>query len=388
MAKILRCGIAGFGFIGPHHADAMRRLGFIEVAGICTSEPASARRKAEQFGIPRAFETFEDMVLSPEIDVVDIVTPTYLHNPMAMAAIAAGKHVIVDKPLALNSPQARHVLDEARAAGITHAVTFNYRHNPMVQQARVMIRRGDLGELHLIHGQYLQEWLLYDTDFNWRVEPEKAGDAAMMADAGCHWFDLVEYVTGLRVESVLADFSTTLSTRKRPASGRREAFAAATGEPLEDYEVKVPDRGTVLIRFDNGARGMFATSALCAGHKNDLRLEVNGRNASLAWEQEKPNLLWIGKRDEPDHVITRDPGLLDPSIRHYAALPGGHNEAWPDAFRNLMREIFTSIRSGEKPTEGADGRFPTFADGYRAACIADAMLTSSRAGGVWTSVRE
>jgi predicted dehydrogenase len=382
--KRVRAGIAGFGFIGPHHAEAMRRLGFVEVAGICTIDMEETRRKAEQYSIPRQYESYEQMAADPDLDVIDVVTPTYLHHPVAKAAIAAGKHVIVDKPLALSSAQARDLVEAAAAAGVVNAVTFNYRFNPMVQQARAMIARGELGEIHLLHGHYLQEWLLYPTDFNWRVEPEKSGEAAMMADAGCHWFDLVEYLTGMRVQSVLADFSTTIPVRKKPASGAREAFASAAGGDTEDYPVRVPDRGTVLLRFPNGARGQFMTSCLCPGHKNDLRIEINGLKASLLWEQEKPNTIWIGKRDEADRILTRDPSLVDESVRRYVALPGGHNEAWPDAFKNLMREIMEFIASGERMHSGV--RFPTFADGYRAAAIADAMVASSRAGGVWTPV--
>jgi predicted dehydrogenase len=206
----------------------------------------------------------------------------------------------------------------------------------------------------------------------------------MMADAGCHWFDLVEHLTGLRAQSVLADFSTTIPVRRKPKSGAREAFAAASADDAEDYQVRVPDRGGVLLRFSNGARGQFLTSCLCPGHKNDLRVEINGLKASLLWEQEKPNTLWIGKRDEADRVLTRDPSLVDESVRRYVALPGGHNEAWPDAFKNLMREIMEFIASGRRMGEGI--RFPTFADGYRAACIADAMVASSKAGGVWMEV--
>ncbi len=381
----LRCGIIGYGFIGPHHAEAMRRLGFVDVHGICTSSMDESQRKAARDGIPKAYCRIEDLVNDPEIDVVDIAAPTQHHVTAALAAIRAGKPVIVDKPLAPTLSEARRLYEAVRTTGIPHAVTFNYRFNPMVQQARAMIARGVLGDAHLIHGRYLQEWLLYPEDYNWRVEPENTGPAAMMGDAGCHWFDLVEYVTGLRVTEVLADFSTTIPVRKRPLSGSREAFAQGGAEETEDYHVKVPDRGTVLLRFSNGARGVFQTSALCAGHKNDLTIEINGRKASLAWEQETPNNLWIGHRDEPDQILRRDPSLVDASVSPYVTLPGGHNEAWPDAFRNLMREIFTFIASGQ-PMDEASAKFPTFADGLRAAAITEAMLHSSTAGGVWTTV--
>ena len=382
----LRCGIVGFGFIGPHHAEAMRRLGFVDVVAVCSDEPEATRRKAERLRIPKVYEDYADLISDPEIDVIDVVTPTHLHYPIAMAALARRKHVIVDKPLALSAEQAKQLVAAARAAGVVNAVTFNYRYHPLVQHARVLVSKGELGDIHLVHGHYLQEWLLYDTDFSWRLEPEKSGPAAMVADAGSHWFDLVEHVTGLRIAAVLSELKTTIPIRKKPLSAAREAFAEAVAEDTEDYEVKVPDLGIALLRFSNGASGSFATSSLCAGHKNDLRFEVHGSRGSLSWLQEEPNRLWIGKRGEPDRVITKDPPLLDASIRRYASLPGGHGEAWPDAFKNIMENIFTFIASGADPRTADGMLFPTFENGYRVAAIAEAMVASSAAGGAWTAV--
>jgi predicted dehydrogenase len=381
----IRCGIVGFGFIGPHHADAIRRLGFVDIAAVCSDEPEITRPKAERLRIPRFYESYQELIADSEIDVVDIVTPTSLHHPIAMAAIAARKHVIVDKPLALTLAQAKGMAEAARSAGVVNAVTFNYRYNPLVQQARVMIEHGDLGCIHLVHGRYLQEWLLADTDFNWRLEPDKSGPAAMVADAGSHWFDLVEHVTGLRTASVMADLTTVMKQRRRPL-GAREAFANVGNEQTEPFEVTVPDLGMVLLRFDNGARGSFFTSSMCAGRKNDLRFEINGSKASLEWIQEEQNRMWIGKRDEADRVMVKDPSLLDPIVRRYATLPGGHQEAWPDAFRNTMSNIFSFIASGGDPRGANGASFPTFESGCRAAAVADAIVASSAAGGQWTGV--
>ncbi len=382
---MLGCGIIGFGFIGPHHAEAMRRLGFVDIAAVCSDEPEAARSKASRFGISRIYSNYEELIADPGVDVVDIVTPTYLHYPIAMAALRRRKHVIVDKPLALTSAQAGELVETAREAGVVNAVTFNYRYHPLVQHARVLVARGELGRIHFVRGHYLQEWLLRDTDFSWRLEPEKSGAAAMVADAGSHWFDLVEHVTGLQVREVLAEMKTTIPVRKKP-TGNREAFAEAGSGATEDYQVKVPDLGMALLRFDNGASGQFSTSSLCAGHKNDLQFEIHGSEGSLAWQQEEPNRLWIGKRGEPDRVITKDPALLDPSVRKYAALPGGHGEAWPDAFKNVLHEIFTFIASGEAPRTAGHLPFPTFESGYRAAAIADALVASNAAGGAWRTV--
>jgi predicted dehydrogenase len=284
--KRIRCGIIGFGFAGAQHAEAMRRLGSVEVAAICAEDVNKARDKARSWNIPVVYASYRELLNDKSIEVVDIVTPTYLHHRIALAALQEGKHLIVEKPLATKALEAREMLGAAQSSGLVHAVTFNYRFNPLVEQARVMVARGELGPINLVHGHYLQEWLLYDTDYSWRLDPEKSGPAAMVADAGCHWFDLVEYTTGLRVESVLADLSTTIKLR-RPRFYSQETFTSGTTADRRAFAetrnvaVTVPDFGAILLRFNNGARGMFTTSSLCAGHKNDLRFEIHGAVASL-----------------------------------------------------------------------------------------------------------
>ncbi|MBI5767937.1 MAG: Gfo/Idh/MocA family oxidoreductase [Verrucomicrobia bacterium] len=372
--KKIRVGLVGFGFIGPHHLEAIRRTGLAEVVAIATSDAAGAHAKAEQSGVARATGDWRTLTADPAIDVIDIATPTHLHGPIALAALAAGKHVIVDKPLATSSAEAARMLAGAQRARVVHAVTFNIRYNVMLQHARAIIARGDLGEVRLVRGHYLQEWLLKDTDFNWRLQPERAGALGMIADAGAHWYDLAQHVTGRRIVRVLADLSTAMRVR-RPTRGRT-------------VRVQVPDLGLIVCEFDHGARGHFATSALCAGHKNDLTIEVSGSHASLRWEQERPDELWLGHRDAPNQLLRKDPALLDPGVRHYAALPGGHAEAWPDAFRNLMRNILGFIAEGRDPREADEIAFPTFATGLRIARIADAIAASAKAGGRWQSVKK
>jgi predicted dehydrogenase len=385
MRKI-RCGIIGFGFVGPHHLDAMRRLGFVEVTTICTQHVDQAGEKARRFHVPKACGDYHDLLDDPEIEVVDVVTPTHLHHPIALAALAKGKHVIVDKPLALTAGEAREMMVAARQTRKVAAVTFNIRYNPVLQQARVMAQRGELGRIHLLQGHYLQEWLLHDTDFSWRLEPEKCGPTAMIAEAGAHWFDLSQHVSGLRIVRLRTELSTTMRIRKKPRARFTEAFA--TGVPLdtEDFPVNVPDLGFVVVEYDNGARGIFTTSSMCAGRKNDLRLEINGARASMEWRQERPNELWVGRRDEPNQTLLKDPSLFEESVRSYAALPGGHNEGWSGAFRNLMRSIFSFIAEGRDPATADGVAFPTFQTGYQINCITDAILRSHRAGGAWVEV--
>jgi predicted dehydrogenase len=384
--RTVKTALIGAGFVGPHHIEAARRLGFVEVVAVASSSQASAEAKAARLNIPKAYGSYEALLADPEVEVIHNCTPNDLHLPVTLAAIARGKHVIADKPLALNSTDARRMLEAARKAGVVHAVTFNYRYNPLMQQARVMIRRGDLGPLHFVHGNYLQDWLLYPNDYNWRLEKE-GGEARAVADIGSHWCDLAGYLTGSRISEVLADYTTVYKTRQRPRTSR-EAFAAGGDtESYDEYPVETEDFASVLLRFENGARGAFSVSQVSAGHKNGLEVELNGRQASLAWKQERPNELWIGRRSEPNGTLLKDPSLLDESIRHYAALPGGHGEAWADAFRNLLRNIYTFIaegRSVERDRDRVD--FPTFEDGCESNCIVEAITRSARAGGVWTKV--
>lgn len=383
--KRIGMGLVGPGFVGAHHIDAVRRLGFVDVVAIAASSETSARNKAKSLCVPRAYGSVEALVADPDVHVIHNTTPNHLHLPVILAALARRKHVVSDKPLALNAADARTLLNAAREAGVVHAVTFNYRGNPLVQQARGMIANGGIGEPTFVHGAYLQDWLLEPTDFSWRLVPEQGGPSSAIGDIGSHWLDLVQHVIGQRVESVLADLHTVVATRMKPESSP-DAFAKTTSEKREPFAVRSEDLATVLVRFAGGAKGCVSVGQVCAGHKNDLWFEVNGRSASLRWFQERQNELWIGRRDGPNGVLPKDPSLLSETAREYAHLPGGHQESWADAFCNVMRDIYTFIASGRAPDDPKPPAFATFEDGYRAACVVDAILQSQAAGNVWTRV--
>jgi len=238
--------------------------------------------------------------------------------------------------------------------------------------------------LHFVHGTYLQDWLIDPTDFSWRLEPEKGGPSSAIGDIGTHWCDLVQHVTGRRITQVLADLSTVVATRLKPLQ-TTEAFSSAGGSQREPVAIGSEDLATVLVRFDNGMKGCFTAAQVCAGHKNDLWFEVNGASASLRWYQERQNELWIGRRQAANQILLKDPSLLGPEGRRYAHLPGGHQEAWSDAFRNLIADIYVRI-IGHTDSKTPPS-FPTFEDGYRSACLVDAILESHRRGGVWTGVQ-
>jgi predicted dehydrogenase len=385
--KRMGMGLVGPGFVGAHHIDAVRRLGFVDVVAIVGSSEASSRAKAGALGVPKAYGRYEDLVADPDIHVVHNTTPNHLHVPVITAAIRAGKHVISDKPLATTARDAMTLLKLANDAGVVHAVTFNYRGNPMVQQARDTIAAGKLGTVHFVHGAYLQDWLLEPTDFSWRLEPEKGGASSAVGDIGSHWCDLVQHVTGQRIVEVLADLTTVVGTRFRSAKSP-EAFATQrTVGTREAFKVQSEDLATILVRFDGGAKGSVNIGQVCAGHKNDLWFEVNGARGSLRWLQERQNELWHGQRHAANASLAKDPALLAPSAAAYAHLPGGHQEGWADAFCNVVRDIYTFIRDAKRDAPRPPA-FATFEDGYHSACVVDAVLDSHRRGGVWTKVRE
>jgi predicted dehydrogenase len=384
--KRIGMGLVGPGFVGAHHIDAVRRLGFVDVVAVAASTEASARRKADALGVPKAYGSFEALVDDPDVHVVHNTTPNYLHGPVIMATLARRKHIVSDKPLAMTSDEALRLWQAASQAGVVHAVTFNYRGNPIVQHAREMIAKGELGPIHFAHGNYLQDWLLQPTDFSWRLEPEKGGESSAIGDIGSHWCDLVQHVIGQQIVAVLADLTTVVDTRLKPKSSQ-EAFSRGTDEARERVTIRSEDLATVLLRFEGGAKGAMSVGQVCAGHKNDFWFEVSGRRASLRWLQERQNELWIGRREAANEMLLKDPSLLGAAGRAYAHLPGGHQEAWADAFANVLRDVYEFIAAGRSPQDPKPPAFATFEDGYRAAVIVDAVLESHRNGGIWTKVQ-
>ncbi|HTY83322.1 MAG TPA: Gfo/Idh/MocA family oxidoreductase [Silvibacterium sp.] len=382
--KRLGMGLIGPGFVAAHHIDAVRRLGDVDVVAIAGSSKQSAVKKAHEYKVDRAYGDFHALIADPDIEVIHNTTPNYLHLPVVMAALKAGKHIISDKPLALNPDESRAMRDAAVAAKVGHVVTFNYRGNPLVQQARGMVAKGETGDLSFVHGFYLQDWMADPNVYSWRSDPAKGGATSALGDIGSHWCDLAEHVSGLRIVSVLAELTTVIPLRYSSGSSA-EAFSKGGASERVPVETRSEDLGSVLLRFENGAKGCFSVGQVLPGHKNDLQLELNGRACSLKWRQEEQNELWIGHHDRPNSVMAKDPSLVAPEVRRYTHLPGGHQEGWADAFFNLIRDAYSWIREGAAP-EAKPGLLPTFEDGYRSNCLVDAMLKSHAAGGAWQNV--
>jgi len=378
----IKVGIAGTGFIGPAHLEGLRRNN-IEVIGLAELDGPTALKKARELGIPKAYPSFEVMIADPEIRVVHLATPNNLHFPHAKAALLAGKHVVCEKPLAMTSAEAGELVRLAKQTGLVNAVNFNIRFYPINHQAHVMVQKGELGDIFTIHGSYLQDWLLYPTDWNWRLEPGLGGSLRAVGDIGSHWLDLTTFITGLKVSEVFADFKTFYPIRKKPKKAL-ETFTGKllTAEDYTDQPIHTEDYATILLHYENGSRGVLTVSQLASGRKNRLAYEINGSKSSLWFDSERPNELWIGHRERPNELLLKDPSLLAPEARAIASYPGGHNEGFPDTFKQLSAKVYAYIRKGDFT---AKPDFPTFEDGHYELLLGEAIERSAKEGR-WVSL--
>jgi predicted dehydrogenase len=380
MNQPIRAAVVGTGFIGVVHVEALRRLG-IEVTGVVGSSPERAREKAKTAVLPEPYESFEAMLADERVDVVHITSPNKEHYPQAKAALAAGKHVVCEKPLAMNSGETAELLELAQRSGLVHAVNFNIRFYSQVIEAHERVARGDLGDVHQITGSYLQDWLLLDTDWNWRLDPAEGGELRAVGDIGSHWIDLLQYVTGRRVEAVVADLSTVIPVRQVP-TGPVETFSGRADGEREPREVTTEDIAGFMLRLEGGARAVGAVSQLSAGRRNACSWQVDGSDGSVYWTSERPEELWLGHRERPNELLWRDATLQSEAAARAQVLPAGHAEGFADTFRELYRAVYRAVAAGAPPDKPD---YPTFADGHDEALIADAIAASAREGR-WVAV--
>lgn len=368
----IKTGVVGIGFIGVAHIEALRRLG-IGVGGVAGSSPDRARAKADVLGIDRVYDGVEEMAQDPTIDVIHIATPNYAHAEQAKIAFDGGKHVVCEKPLALSSDDTAELVARAAESGLVNAVCFNIRFYPANHQAMAMVAHGDIGDPRFITGSYHQDWLLLETDWNWRLQPDEAGRLRAVADIGSHWLDLTRFISGRHVTEVMADLHTLVPVRRHPA-GPVETFAAVDEtQDLVTEEMTSDDAAGILLRFEGGARGAVTISQVSAGQKNSLRYEIAGSESALRWFSAQPDDLFVGHRGRANEILSRDPGLYAPEAASLIGYPGGHVEGFPDTFRALFSQVYADVAAGS-PSERP--RYPTFADGHDAVLVTDAIARS------------
>jgi predicted dehydrogenase len=375
-----KVAIFGIGFMGRVHTEALRRLGNVEVIGVAGRTAEAARKFADSLGIERSTGNYQDLIADADVSVVHICAPNDLHYAMADAAMRAGKHVLCEKPLASTVADASSMVALAKQKGLANCTLYNVRAYPQVQNMRRMCEAGEFGDIYVVQGTYSQDWLLYDTDWNWRIEQ---GPSRTFADIGTHWCDLAEHITGQRITSVCADLHTFHKTRKKPKHSI-ETFAGKTLQPNEYDEVaiKSEDFGAMMFAMGDNTRGSLTVSQVSGGRKNRLFIEVFGSKASAAWNGEAPEELWIGHRNEPNQIQIKDPVLMRPEARSYTDLPGGHSEGYPDTFKQIFRRFYRRVMDANAPVD-----YPTFEDGIRQMRVLDAVLQSSQKK-AWVTVQD
>jgi predicted dehydrogenase len=372
--------VVGVGFVGRAHVEAIRRLG-IPVRGILGSSPERMAETCQSLGIERAYASLEELAQDSSVTAVHICTPNHLHFQEASTLLRAGKHVLCEKPLAMDSRESAMLVKLARETGRVDAVAYNLRYYPLCHEARSLAASGAIGQPQLVHGSFLQDWLLFPTDWNWRLESKLGGELRAVSDIGTHWLDLMMWITGCKVVEVCADLGTVIPVRQRPR-GRVESFQKAGAGASDDVPMTTDDYASILLHLEKNMRGVVTVSQVSAGRKTRLWFEVNGSEGSLAWNSEEPNSLWIGRREKASEVLPKDPALLSPEARGYAAYPGGHAEGYPDTFVQLFRDFYGYIDAGDFH---APRRFPTFQTGHDELLLCDAIAKSTQER-AWTPV--
>lgn len=377
MSRLADIGAAviGTGFIGTVHVEALRRIG-VNVRGVLGSSPDRGRERAATLNVPRAYPDLDELLADPGVDVVHVTSPNDLHTSQSKAILTAGKHVVCEKPLAMTSRESEELVRLAAETGLVNATNFNIRYYPLNQHAGEFVRGGGLGEVRLVTGRYFQDWLLLDSDWNWRLQPDRGGALRAVGDIGSHWLDLMTFVTGRHVTEVMADLTTFIRTRHEP-TGPVETFATERPAETVTRDIATEDVATILLRFEGGARGALSISQISPGRKNSLVYEIDGSAGAWAWDSEQPDQAWQGHRDRPNEVLIRNPALLSAAGRAASALPGGHVEGFFDTFCAHFRAVYADVVAGASSSRPG---FPTFADGHDEMLVSDAIARSAREG--------
>ena len=368
----LQAAIIGAGFVGRAHIDALRRLG-VPVVGVLGSSQERSEASRSAMKLSRAYKSLDELAADSAVQVVHICTPNHLHFEQAATLLRAGKHVMCEKPVAMTTQESAALIDLARQNKRAGGVCYNLRYYPLCQEARARVGSGAIGEPRLVHGNFLQDWLFYPTDWNWRLETKLGGDLRAVSDIGTHWLDLAMWVSGHKIVEVCGDLATTIPLRQRPR-GRVETFQAAAAATTDPVKISTDDYASVLLRFEANLRGVMTVSQVSAGHKAFLSFEIDGSEGSLAWNSESPNQLWIGHRNQANQELLKDPSLMMPAAKGYAAYPGGHIEGYPDTFLQLFKDFYEHIEKGGASTP----TFPTFQTGHDELVLCEAIALSAR----------
>jgi predicted dehydrogenase len=372
--------VIGAGFVGKAHIEALRRIP-VPVRGTLVSSGERSDAAAKALDLERAYNSVDEIAADSAVTAVHICTPNYLHFEQSAKLLRAGKHVLCEKPLAMDSRESAALVALAQETNRVGGVAHNLRYYPLCVQARALIESGAIGQVKLVHGGFLQDWLTYPTDWNWRLESKLGGELRAVSDIGTHWLDLIQWITGQKVDELSADLATIVPVRQKPR-GHVESFSSAKNVTTDEMPITTDDYASVLVHLEHGAKGVFTVSQVSAGRKCKLHFEINGSEGSLSWNAEEPNSLWIGHRNQANEILIKDPSLLSPAARPYAAYPGGHAEGYPDTFVQLFHDFYNYLETGDFK---APRTFPTFSTGHEELILCAAIQKSAQ-DRAWTKV--
>jgi predicted dehydrogenase len=362
----LRIGLVGLGLIGKQHAESIGRVPGIELVAVTEFNERLLEEQKKYLRV-NAYLDYREMIAKESLDVIHNCTPNVLHYEINKTALEKGIHVYSEKPLAVSVEQGIELTRLAQAKGLANGVNFNYRNNVMVQDMRARMQKNDAGRCLLIHGHYLQDWLMFDTDSNWRLNVAESGSSRALADIGSHWFDTVQVVTGEKVTAVYAQNFIVHPVRKKPVGGE-----------WVEYLVDSEDGGMIFFELEGGTRGSVLISQVSAGYKNQLFLSVDCEKYSMRWNQEQSDRLIIGDRASGLTERFAAPDAVDEDIRRYITLPSGHPVGWADACANGIREFYRSIF--DKSYQNTVQTYSDFENGTYIMKIIEACMKSHKSG--------
>jgi predicted dehydrogenase len=380
---VINVGVIGTGYIGPIHIEALRRMSGINVKSVCDTNRELAAKTAVRYNIEEIHTDFREIINDGSIDVVHVCSPNRLHYDMNKAAILAGKHIMSEKPLAMTFEEAARLTELSDKKGTVTGINFCYRYYPLILEMALRGRSSDAGIIRMVTGTWFQDWLSEASDWTWRLDKKEAGASNIAADLGSHWFDLVQFISGLDITEVMSDFSTIIPVRKKPA-GQVLAFRKTLDKDGCEVKVELEEYAAVLFRLSNGAPGSFTTCQAAHGRKSDIEVEVYGSEYSMAWDHSRSNNLWIGYRNRANEILTESPSLQNTGISRYATLPAGHPLGYNDAVLNLFRDFYDAVESGGRESERLFPR-PTFASGMIETRILKAVIQSAESR-LWVKV--
>lgn len=376
----LKIGVVGTGFIGGKHIEAISRIPEVKLVAVVDSYAPKGMETAEKYGV-NFYASVEEMLEKEELDAVHNCTPTSMHYIVNEKVIKADKHLYCEKPLALDAEEGRKLVQLLQEHPVANGVNLNYRMNALVQDMHDRVASGETGRTFMVTASYVQDWMMMQDDYDWRLDPKVGGASRAIADIGSHLFDTTQFVTGKKITAVNAKLLVMHPTRLQYEK-TGGTFSKEKGALKQEIPVVNEDAASIMVQFEDSTHGLFQVSQISAGHKNDMRIRFDFEKCSYEWRQEENNLLYIGHRDEPNQIKHREASALTERCRRYTGLPSGHPEGWNDVLYQAINAFYHSIMTD---TYHAEVPYATVREGAWIMKIIEACLKSDKLG-QWVDV--